>query len=188
MPIYQNATVDADKLILGNNKVEVAASVAGTFVNLGAGKVNTWKHSPILYDSQAGNAPDPVEGVADETCEAAWEMIEYDASVMNTMWGGLINVSTASSVQTIHAGGNADTTIAKRAFRFTNTRTVSGATIRTILTVYSATMDAGPSFTFKSDNDADPVMVMDCALTGKNDGLLAAGQQLYKITHDVAAS
>jgi hypothetical protein len=31
-------------------------------------------------------------------------------------------------------------------------------------------------------------MVMDCALTGKNDGLLAAGQQLYKITHDVAAS
>ena len=100
MPIYQNSTVDSDKLVLGNNKMEVATSAAATFVNLGAGIVTTWDHPVEKYDVQAGNAPDPISGIASETCTVAFEMIEYDASVLNTIFGGLINVSTSSSVQT----------------------------------------------------------------------------------------
>lgn len=185
MPIYQTGAVDTDALILGNNKMEVATSAAATFVDLGAGIVTEWAHPVEKYDVQAGNAPDPISGVASETCTVAFEMIEYDASVLNVIFGGMLNVSTSSSVQTIHAGGNADNTISERAFRFTNTRTISSATIETILTVYYATPDAGPSFQWKSDNDADPIMVMPMTITGKPDTSRAAGQQLYKITHDV---
>ena len=185
MPIYQNSTVDSDKLILGNCTVEVASSVAATFVNIGAGMLNNFNHVPEMYDAQAGNAPDPIEGVANETVTVDFEFIEYDSSVMNVMWGGLFTSTTSSSVQTIHAGGLADTTIASRAWKFTNTRRNSaGVTTQTILVVYKGYMDAGPTFTFKSDNDTDPVAVMPATITGKLDGALTAGQQLYYITRD----
>ena len=187
MPIYQVTSVDSDKLVLGNAKVERAASALATFSNLGAGTVTNWDHLTEQYTSQAGNAPDPVEGVASETVTVAFELIEFDASVLSAISGGLISASTSSSLETIHAGGNADTTISRSAYRFTNTRTISGATIETILTVYYATSDAGPSFQLKSDNDTDPVMIMPVAITGKLDTTRAAGQQLYTITHDVPA-
>ena len=185
MPIYQNSTVASDKLVLGNCTVEVASSVGATFINIGAGILNAFKHVPEMYDTQAGNAPDPIEGVANETVTVDFEMIEYDSSVMAVMHGGLFTSTTTSSVATIHAGGLADTTIASRAWRFTNTRrNDAGATVQTILTLYKAYLDTGPSFTFKSDNDTDPIMVMPGTLTAKIDGALTAGQQLYKITHD----
>ena len=185
MPIYQNSTVDSEKLVLGNATVEVAASVGATFVNIGAGILNSFNHVPEMYDTQAGNAPDPIEGVANETVTIDFEMIEYDSSVMNVMYGGLFTSTTSSSVQTIHAGGLASTVILPRAWRFTNTRTnAAGATVQTQLTVYRATLDTGPAFTFKSDNDTDPIMVMPGTLTAKIDGNLTAGQQLYTITHD----
>tara|TARA_Y100000310_G_scaffold283978_1_gene306341 strand:+ start:952 stop:1518 length:567 start_codon:yes stop_codon:yes gene_type:complete len=187
MPLYQNSSVNSEKLILGNCKVEVAASDGATYVNLGAGMVNSFTHEPTMYDSQAGNAPAPIKGVADEVIRLDVEMIEYDASVMNTIWGGLFTMSVSSSVQTIHAGGEADSTVSERAFRCTNTRYDSNSsTVETILIVYFGTPDQGPSFTFKSDNDTDPIAVMPLAVTGTPDTTRAAGQQLYKITHDVA--
>ena len=185
MPLYQNSTVDSDKLIIGNCKVESAASAAATYTNLGAGIVNDWNHVPELYDTQAGNAPDPIEGVADEVVTVSFDMIEFDASVLAVIHGGLFTSTTTSSVQTIHAGGRQATEITPRAFRFTNTRiNAAGNTVQTILTVYNATMDTGPSFTFKSDNDTDPIMVMPGSITGKPDGDRTAGQQLYTLTHD----
>jgi len=183
MPDYQLASTDTDKLIIGNAQMEVAASAAATFVDLGAGIVNNWNHNIVKYDTQAGNAPDPLEGVSDETIEVEFEMIEFDASVLNVMHGGAIASSTSSSVQTIHAGGY--TTISERAFRFTNTRLISSATVQTILTVYKATLETGPQFTLKSDNDADPIMIMPCKIIGKIDGTRAVGQQLYSLTHDL---
>ena len=183
MPLYQNSSVTTNKLIIGNVKMEVAASAAATFTNVGAGIVNDFVHETEMYEVQAGNAPDPLEGVAEETIKITGEMIEYDSSVLNIMHGGLIASSTSSSVETIHAGGNA--TISERAYKFTNTRYISSVTIQTILTVYKATLDAGPSFQLKSDNDADPIMVMPFAITGKIDATLTVGQQLYKLTRDV---
>lgn len=187
MPIYQNSTVTNVKLIIGNCKMEVATTSGATFVNMGAGIVNDAVHEIEKYDVEAGNAPDPIEGVSEEMIKVSFEMIEYDSSVLSVMHGGLISSTTTSSVQTIHAGGNAN--ITERAYRFTNTRySPAGLTVQTVLTIYKATMDAGPSFTFKSDNDADPIAVMPGAITGKVDSTKAVGQQLYSLTRDVAAS
>ncbi len=187
MPNYQNTTVDGDKLIIGNCKVESAASAGGTFVNLGAGIVRDWNHPLVKYDVQAGNAPDPIEGIASETCTVDFDMLEFDASVLTQIHGGLITASTASSTITISAGGAADNIITPQVFRFTNQRTIDGSTVATILTVFKATIDNGPQFTFKSDNDADPIMVMPCVITGKVDTSLDAGEQLYTISHDLPA-
>jgi len=182
MPVYQNTSVDTDKLIIGNCKIETAATAGGTFVNLGAGIVNDFQHVIEKYDVQAGNAPDPIEGIAEETCTCSFEMIEYDASVLTAIHCGAIITSTTSSVATIHAGGQ--DTMTPRAFRLTNTRTISGTTVQTILTIYYATLDNGPSLQFKSDNDSDPIAVMPATLTGKRDTSRTAGYQLYCITHD----
>ena len=185
MPLYQNSSVATNKLILGNFKVEVGASVAATVQNVGAGMITAINHEPTLYDTQAGNAPDPVKGVASETIKVSMEMIEYDASVLNVIYGGLLNMSTASSVQTIHAGGNADSAITPKFWRFTNTKYPGGTTVQTIFSVYYATPDAGPGFTLKSDNDTDPIAVMPLSITGEVDPSRAAGRQLYTITYDV---
>jgi hypothetical protein len=185
MPNYQNSAVDADKLIIGNCKVEAALSAGTTFSNLGGGIVTTWAHPVEKFEVQAGNAPDPIAGIASETCTVEFELIEFDASVLNVIHGGLVSVSTTSSVVTVQAGGQLDNTIAERAFRFTNSREIGGNTVATILTVFYATMDAGPSFNWKSDNDADPLMVMPCAITGKIETSRDAGAQLYTLTHDL---
>ena len=79
MGTYQNTSVTSSKLILGNAKIETAASVADTYVNLGAGTITNFVYTPTMYDTQAGNAPDPVEGIADEECTIDGELI--------TRWG-----------------------------------------------------------------------------------------------------
>jgi len=185
MPVHQNSTVATNKLLIGNCKIETSASAAGTYVNLGAGIVSTSAHEVERYAVQAGNAPDPLEGVSDETIKVDFEMIEYDSSVLAAIHGGLITSTTTSSVQTIHAGGNS--TITPRAFKLTNTRYISGTTVQTILTVYNATMDTGPSITWKSDNDTDPIAVLPGSFTGKLDDSRTVGYQLYMLTHDVLA-
>ena len=183
MPIYQNASVDSNELILGNCKMETASSAGATFVNMGAGIVSDFAHVVEMYDAQAGNAPDPIEGVASETATVTFEMIEYDASVLTAIHGGLITSVITTNLSTINAGGNASNTITPRAFRFTNTRSISGTTVETILTVYKAILDAGPAITFKSDNDTDPIAVMAASITAKIDGTLSAGSQLYSLSH-----
>lgn len=181
MALHQNTSVDTTKLILGNYKIESASSSGATYVNLGAGIVSKFGHNITKYDTQAGNAPDPVEGVSDETFTVEGEMIEFDASVMAAISGGAITKTTgASGVTIINGGGN--TTISERAFRLTNYRLISGVTHSTVVVVYKATLDNGVQFTAKSDNDADPVNVMAFSLTGKLDSTLSAGSQLFSIT------
>lgn len=181
MPLYQNSTVDSDKLILGNCKIETAASAGATFTNLGAGIVTNFTHTPEMYDVQAGNAPDPIEGVATEEANIEFEMIEYDGSVLSVIHGGLLTHSSTSVLSTIKAGGQQ--TITARAFRLTNTRTISATTVETILTVYKATMQTGPTFNFKSDNDTDPIAIMPGTIVAKLDTARDEGDQLYILTH-----
>ena len=184
MPIYQNSSVDTTKLILGNCKIEVApygtTAASSAWTNLGAGIVNSFKHVPTKYSVQAGNAPDPIEGVSTEVAQITGELIEYDATVLPTINGGLISATATSSVSTVVAGGN--NIITPMAFRITNKIIVSGTTKYTTLTVFKATLDGGPEITFKSDNDADPIAVMPFAITAKLDTSLSAGTQLYTIT------
>jgi hypothetical protein len=180
MPAYQNTTVNSRKLILGNAKIETAATAGGTFVNLGAGIVTSFTHTPELYAVQAGNAPDPIEGVATETANIEFEMIEYDASVLAAITGGLIKSTSSTHLSTINAGGNQE--ITPRAFKVTNTWTSGTTTVETVLTVYKATLSTGPSINFKSDNDADPVGIMPGTILAKLDTSRSAGSQLYTIT------
>jgi len=180
MAYHQNSSVDSTKLIIGNCKIESAATSGGTYVNLGAGIVNSAVHNIVKYDVEAGNAPDPVEGVADETFTISGELIEYDGSVLSACMGGIISCTVTSVLSTVTGGGAS--TITERAFKLTNTRMVSGVTKETIFIAYKATFDTGPSFTFKSDNDADPVTTMPFTITGKLDSTRTAGDQLYTIT------
>jgi len=180
MPAYQNTSVDSTKLILGNAKIESAASSGATFVNLGSGIVNSFVHTPELYAAQAGNGPDPVEGVATETATIEFEMIEYDASVLSAISCGLVTQTSTTTLSTLIAGGNQ--TITPRAFRITNTSMSNSTTVETILTVYKATLTAGPSINFKSDNDTDPVGIMPATILAKLDTSKTAGTQLYTLT------
>ena len=187
MPIYQNSTVTKTKLIVGNCTIESAASSGASFTNLGAGIVNSATHNVEKYDVQAGNAPDPIEGVSDETVTIEFEMIEFDGSVLASISGGLITETNTSVLSTINAGGNPNLT--PRAFKLTNkTITPGGTSAFTILTVYNATLEAGPSFNFKSDNDTDPVAVMPATIVAKLDTSKTRGQQLYQLTRTIATS
>jgi hypothetical protein len=183
MPVYQNSSVDSDKLILGNCKIETSATAGGTYVNLGAGIVNSFTHSPEFYDVQAGNAPDPIEGVATEIATIEFELIEYDGSVLSAIQCGLTEYSATSALSTFTSGGNQ--TLTPRAFRLTNTRTIGTTTVETILTVYRATMKTGMTINFKSDNDTDPIAVLPGTIEAKIDSTRTEGDQLFSITRTV---
>jgi hypothetical protein len=128
---------------------------------------------------QAGNAPDPLEGVGEETFTVDMEMIEFTGSTLSVLQGGAITSTTVSAITTIYGGGNA--TITPYNVKLTNTRMVSGVTQTTVIIVYKVTADTGAQFTVKSDNDTDPINVMPLVLTGKLDTARAAGMQLFEI-------
>ena len=185
MPTYQNSSVAANKLILGNYKIETSASSGGTYVNLGAGMLTDHGHDFHLYDVQAGNAPDPIEGIAKESYHINFEMIEYDGSVLSAIQCGAISESSTTTLSTINGGGNQ--VLTQRAFKLTNTRTISGTTCETIVTVYKATMTSGLQFTSKGDTDTDPINVMSVSLTAEVDASKSAGSQLFQITRTIVA-
>lgn len=185
MGLYQNTIATGIKLIIGNCKIETSATANGTYVNLGNGMVSNFSHVYETYTSQSGNGPDPIEGIAKESCVAEFTLIEYDASVLSAIQCGSITAdTTTSSVQsTINAGGNS--TLTPRAFKITNTRLVSGVTKQTVITVYYAMITTGLGIDFKTDNDSDPVATMPFTMMGENDTSRTAGSQLYKIVRDV---
>jgi len=187
MPQYQNSTVDKNKLIIGNYKVEVATygtSIAGTFVNLGAGIINSFNHEITKYDVQAGNAPDPIEGISEETFPIAGELIEYSASNLSLLFSGVAIESGSATSNTLTIGGY--TTLNDIAVRLTNTRQYVGTSstalsCTTIFYLPKATIETGLAFTAKSDNDTDPINVFAFSVVGKQDTTLSVGTQLVTI-------
>ena len=184
MGLYQNTTVDNDKLVYGNYKIETSATTAGTYVNMGAGLVTRFEHVVNKFTSQSGNAPDPAPGISRETFEVDFELIEYDSSVISAIQCGAISSSTSSSVQTMWGGGNQALT--PRAFKLTNTRYISGVTVQTILYLLSGSMTGGINFAPKNDNDDDPIQIFSGTIEAKPLATEPLGQQLFRITHDVA--
>lgn len=185
MGSYQNTSVTETKLIIGNAKIETAPSAAGTFVNLGAGTITGFAYTPTMYDAQAGNAPDPIEGIADEECTIDGELIEYDASVLSAISCGMFTQTSTTILSTLEAGGNS--TLTPRVFRITNTRVISGSTVETIVTVKKAKLNTGFAINFKTDNDTDPVGVMPIQILGKLDATLTSGSQLFTITRTLVS-
>jgi len=184
MPLYQNTSVVSAYLTIGNYKIECASvgtSAGGTWVNLGAGMVNSFGYEPTKLETQAGNAPDPIEGVADEVFKIDAELIEYNASTLAIISGGLLTKSAGTTGVTILKGGG-KTSITEKAFKLTNRRLIGTVTSKTVILVFKATLDTGLSFTAKSDNDTDPVNVMPLTITGKLNTSLTAGTQLFSIT------
>ena len=199
MAFYQNATVTNSKLILGNYKItfktvatslNIASAVTACAANLGAGIINSFKHNITRYDTQAGNAPDPIEGVAAETFTISGQLIEYDHDALCSAMGGLVTSGASASgsvgadYKTIMGGGA--TALTPKAFLLTNTRafTGSGGTALTGLTyvlVHKATFTQGLSFTAKADGDADPINVIDFEIEGVTNGERSAGDQLFQI-------
>ena len=183
MAYYQNADVTQAKLVIGNFKIETSATSGGTYVNLGGGIITAAGHNITPYEVQLGNAPDPIEGIADETFTIVGEMVEYDGSVLSAIQGGAISETSTSVLSTIVGGGN--TVVTPRAFRITNTTMSGGSTVETIMTVYKGKMDTGLQFTPKSDNDSDPITIMPFSITAINDSTKTAGQQLFTITRTI---
>lgn len=189
MPLYQNTSVTTDALILGNWKIQVAtvatyltvASVASAVTNLGAGMINSFGHNVTKYDVQAGNAPDPIEGIADETFVVSGDLMEFTVANVTTAWGGIVTTSTAitTTLSILSGGGKSEMT--PKTFLLTNKRIVNGASVETNVIVYKGYMTNGPQFTTKSDNDADPITTYSFEIEGVIDGTRTAGDQLYSI-------
>ena len=179
MALHQNTSTDSDRIVLGNYKMETAPSAAGTFVNLGAGQLTSWTHQFEKFTTQAGNAPDPLEGIATETASFGFDLLEYDASVLSVLQCGLVSAVVTTSLSTINAGGN--TVLTHRAWRLTNTRYISGTTVQTIITMYRGVIDNGMSLVSKSDNDTDPMNAYQFSVTCELDSTLTVGSQLYNI-------
>jgi hypothetical protein len=194
MPLYQNSTVDKTKLVIGNYQMQIAtygSTIGASFTNLGAGIVNSFSHAITKYDVQAGNAPDPIEGISEETFAVEGELIEYNATNLSLLYSGVATVAGTAASNTITFGGK--TEMADIAVKLINTRqyTVSGGTTvvsaTTTIFIPKATANTGLAFTAKSDNDTDPINVMAFSVLGKIDGTLSVGTQLFTIQRTVGA-
>lgn len=180
MPTYQNASVNSNQLILGNYKIETASSSAGSYVNLGAGQLTAFQHNFTNSDIQAGNAVDPIEFIAEENVTIAFELMEYKASAMSAMMGGLTETTSISTTSTtIRAGGAVELT--PRAFKLTNKRMIGTTTVNTVITIFNANIENGMTLVPKSDNDGNPVNVFQFTVKGDNLASLSAGAQLFQI-------
>lgn len=190
MSYYQNTSVDADALILGNWKIQVASydsalssitSVVSVVTNLGAGMITGFNHNVEMFDVQAGNAPDPIEGIATETFTITGDLIEFNLANMVTAWGGLLTTTTAITTTKSYLSAGGKSTLTPRTVLLTNKRIVNGASVETNLVVWKAYMSNGPQFTTKSDNDTDPITAFSFELRGEIDATRTAGNQLYMI-------
>lgn len=180
MPMYQNSVVTDAKIELGNYAISVhptagSTAAAAGWVNLGAGMLKTFNYITEPFTSQAGNAPDPVNGVARETVKMDMDLLEYDGSSFSTLSGGLIAGTSGS----ITVGGQV-VVQAARGLKLVNTRKLaSGSTQTTTYVVNYTFMDGGFNLALKSDNDTDPVAVYSFSMLAKQ---YATAQTLFTKT------
>lgn len=177
MPLYQNSTVTDSKIETGNYAIYVgsAGATAGAITtNLGAGMVKSFVHNAEMYTSQAGNAIDPIEGVARETATLEIDLIEYDGSAFSTFTGGMWTGSSAS----VTVGGNVSL-LSGVGMKLVNTRKLANGSTQTTTYVINKAVPGGFSLAVKSDNDSDPVNVYSFSVTCKQ---YATAQNIFTKT------
>lgn len=192
MAVYQNSTVTSDLLVIGNYKIQVtscfsgltsvASVVGGTFTNLGAGMLSNFQHDVSMIDVQAGNAPDPITGVALETVTVSGELIEFKSDNWIVAWNGLVTANSAytSNLSYLNAGGVS--TLSPRCYMFSNKHyNSSGTSCMTHIVIYRGYMTKGLGITMKSDNDSDPINIFPFEIKGEIDATRTKGDQLYAI-------
>lgn len=166
MAIYQNSAVTDAKIEIGNYAIYVAAqgtTAGGTWVNLGAGMVKSFAYAPEMFTTQAGNAPDPIEGVSRETATVEFDLIEYDGSAFSALSGGLMAGTSGSATV-----GGQTTTITAKGIKMINVRKLaSGSTQTTTYVLNKCYLNNGWTVAFKSDNDSDPVAVYSFSVTAE---------------------
>ena len=166
MAMYQNASVTDAKLETGNFAIYVGAegsTVGSTWVNLGAGMLKDIAYVPENYEVQAGNAPDPIEGISKETATMSFDLIEYDGSSFSALSGGAMTGSSGSLV----VGGQTSAVTAK-GIKLVNTRKLANGSTQTTTYVFNKCyLNGGWTLAVKSDNDADPINVYSFSVTAK---------------------
>lgn len=168
MALYQNATVTDARIEVGNFAVYVHATEGSTagasgWINLGAGMVKSFAYVAESYTSQAGNAVDPIQGVAKETATIDMDLIEYDGSSFSVLSGGVLAGSSGS----LTVGGQTNVQ-GSRGIKLINTRKLAtGSTQTTTYVLNKCYMDGGYTVAVKSDNDTDPVNVYTFKILAK---------------------
>lgn len=177
MPIYQNnALIVGERAIeLGNYTISVGgvgATAGSAWTNLGAGMLKSFSYNPEMFNCQAGNCIDPVQGVAKETVTFDIDLIEYDGSSFSMLSGGLISGTSGSLL----VGGQA-TIQAAKAFKLYNRKLLStGTSVITTIILHNCFMNTGFSMSPKSDNDTDPMNVYSFSILAKQ---YAAAQTIF---------
>lgn len=200
MAEHQINTVTSSLLTLGNYQIlvgtcasylTIASAVSSVTTSLGAGMINSFAHVISRYDVQAGNAVDPIEGVAEENFTVAGDLIEWSAGAMVSAFGGILYLGSSESAVTSIAAysevtGGGATEIKPKCFILKNLRhfvTSAGTTMSgyTYIAIWKATMKNGPAITVKGDEDSDPVQTMAFELEGIIDGSRTVGDQLFRM-------
>ena len=197
MPHYQNTGLtNAGTLLQGGWKMEVGAS-AGNLVssgtNIGLGNLTSITENVEPFAVQAGNGPDPLEGIAEHSVTINFETIEFYPPTWDEIRGQNFDTENQATAGT-YVSGTANiistggfTELTSVAMRFTNTKLVTGASVATVIVFYKCTITQGLSITAKSDNDEDPVTVIPFVMEAKVDTGRTAGDQLYIIETQMEA-
>jgi len=193
MPSYQNTDLaTTGSLMLGSFKLEVAASAAATYTNIGIGRGFSITENISPYSVQADNGPDPIFGVSRQTATIEFEMMEFYLPTLDAIRGTGLDVDThttgtyvTSTCRILTTGGLSE--LNDRTYKFTNHKLVSGATVETLIMFYKAHVTGGLQISAKSDNDEDPVNVYPQTLEAVMDTTRTAGDQLYRIETEIGA-
>lgn len=185
------------------------ASVTAASIVSGASQVVTsgsWGYDdPIVIENQNGSGAElvinSVTGATDGALVAGTDFYVGQDAAGDTVVTVVdsTTVTTASQNVTVNydytpnASRNLSTgglsTISSRSFRLTNIQIISGSTKSRIIDVYNVFFESGgvPQ-QFQSDNADDPLTTIPVVSRGKLLASRTAGDQLYKITDEVAVA
>lgn len=196
MPYFQNTGLTkSGTLLLGSAKIEIAASVGASFTNLGLARAVNVTEQVTKFSVQADNGPTPIHGVADQTVELSFDLLEFYLPSFDEIRGGIDTqaetsagtwITGSTTIQQMKTGGLSEMT--PKVYKFTNYKMVSSATVETVIVVYSSTITEGLTLAFQADRAEDPVMPIPFRLMGELDASRTRGDQLMIIETEMGVT
>jgi len=188
----QTTIQNAGSIMLGSAKISIGASAGSATTDIGLARNVNLTENLTKYTSQSDNGPDPINGVSRHTVNVSFELLELWPPNWITMYGSNFVTSTTGSGTYVAGtanvmstgGGNELTNIA---IKLTNNTLQSGATVQTIVVVYSATIEDGLNLAFQSDNSDDPVMATPFTFVGELDTSRSVKDQLFIVESELGA-